>query len=254
MLNNYYSLEKLTSRTSDVLNVYIIPLLNMYNVICYSLATIVLSNKNLKGDVNRLLLVFSILGVVVFLISNCLVIVRCGILCPWGYDYVSKFIEAFVFLYICRSLELVALFCQLNILVVKLKAFSTKTRTNAQNRNNKFNKKKFLLTIISYFIISFSFFIIPSLYDRSIVLIGYLVSNQTLNNSNQTVTVTNRPIFILDRNTSNTLFNNVVQFLFPTLILLVYVILMILNSIVIFKLRAFIARKSITARMSSKYS
>ena len=259
-MNYFYSVEQFTSRTSDILNLYLIPIINMYNVICYSLATIVLSSKNLKGDINRLFLVFSILGVIAFLISNCLAIVRCGLLCPWGYDYVSKLVEAFVFLYVCRSLELVGVFCQLNILFIKLNAFSTKTRGDQTrfNNNDNFNRRKFLTTILIYFVISFSFFIIPALYDRTIVQVGYLVSNQTLTMKNDTnLTITDiiklKPIFILDRNNSNSLFNNIVQFLFPTIFLLFYLFLMLLNTIVIFKLIAFIARRHLmtASRISS---
>jgi hypothetical protein len=59
------------------------------------------------------------------------------------------------------------------------------------------------------------------------------IANNTLSSSMPTKNDTNnqsvdiiklKPIFILDRNNSDSLFNNIVQFLFPTLILLIYLV------------------------------
>jgi hypothetical protein len=238
---NFYSLDGLSSRTNDMLNVYIIPVVNICIIIWYLISSLVLSSKNLKGDINRLLLVNSVTGVIMFILSNSLAIFRCGALCPWGYDYYSKAFEWFIYLFIGRSAEVFGIFTELNMLILKLRAFSSDARGN-QSIVKKYDKTKFFLLIAIYWIISLVFYILPTFYGRSIVQIGFLVKNQTTN-GNETKTVVQRPLFILYKDNSNDLINSLIQLFFPFILLLLYVLIMILNTIMAFKLKNFLKRK-----------
>ena len=255
MSNNYYSLESLSSRTNDLINVYVIPLVNIYNITLYFFAILILSNKTFKGEINNLLLVFSLLGVVAFLMVNCLSVVRCGALCPWGYDYVSKLVEWVVYLYLGKSIELVGIFVEFHMLFIKLKAFSYKNnqrQNNVSDTNNSSFSKWFRIIAI-YFVVSLLFYILPIFYTRSIVQIGYLISNETDTEyeTNLTTSSRRRPLYILYKNDSKDFLNNFAQNVFPLTILLMFILIMILNTIIIFKLRSFIAKK--TTIISSKF-
>ena len=249
---NYYSLDGLSSRTNDLLNVFIMPFLNFYLVVSYLISTIVLTNKKLKGDIYKYLLVFSITGLSYFIMSNSLSIFRCGSLCPWGYDYYSKWFEWFIYLYIGKSAEIFGLQCQISLLMIKLNAFSTEKRTSAKKGlNNNISVKKFLLIISIYWIISLIFYVLPNFYGRSIVQIGFLVSNQTSIHRNETIIIVKRPLFILNRDNSSDPFNTFVQLFFPTILLTLFFVIIIQNTIILIKFKQFISIKTATA--SSKY-
>lgn len=239
---NYTSLEGLSSRTNDFVNVYILPFINNYNVIVFLLATCVLSSKKLKGDLNNLLLLSSIIGLLMYSFNNILSIIRCGALCPWGYEYISKQYEWFIYLYLGRSCELIQVFCDIHMLIIKLRAFSFDRENNIREINNS-SKKKFFLIISCYFIISLLFYITPTFYRRSIVQIGYLVANQTSANNNETLTIIKRPLFILYKDNSADSINSLVQLLFPAITLLLYVLITVLNCLVYFKLKTFLSKK-----------
>lgn len=249
MMKNYYSIEELSTRTNDMLNVYLIPMINIFNMICYLLATIVLSNnRHFKGEINRLLYLFCLVGFLTFAMGTCVAFIRCGSLCPFGYDYISKLIEMYVFLYLGRSAEMFSIFCQLNIMFIKLKAFSL---ININQQNKKFHKNWiFFIKIKAYIVISFCFSILPIIYGRKITQIGYLVTsnNKTLN---QTIIII-RSLYILERiDDENSFFNQFIQIFSASILLLIYLIMIILNTIIMIKLKSFIKRKSTI--ISSKF-
>ena len=248
---NYYSLDGLSTRTNDLLNVFIMPFLNIYLVISYLISTIILSNNKLKGDINKYFLVFSITGLSYFIMSNSLSITRCGSLCRWGYDYYSKLFEWFVYLYIGKSAEIFCILCQISVLKIKFDAFSAENRT--KTTNNNISVKKFLLIISIYWIISLIFYVLPNFYGRSIVQIGYLVSNQTTETmNNETIfSVVKRPLYIIFRDEREDLFNKFVQLFFPTILLIFYLIIMILNMIILIKFKRFLAIKTATVSGNS---
>ena len=239
---DYYSLDGLSTRSNDILNVLIIPMVNVYIMICYLISSIVLSSKNLKGEINRLLLVNSVTGAILFALSNSSSIIRCGSLCPWGYEYYSKAFELYIYLFVGRSAELFGIFIELNILFLKLRSFSAKRRTG-QSQILKHDKIKFILLISSYWLMSFIFFYLPTFYGRSIIKIGNLISNKTIN-GNDTITIIQRSLFILYKDNTNDLVNNLIQKFFPSVILLLYLVIMILNSVMTYKLKKFLEKKT----------
>ena len=239
---DYYSLDGLSTRSNDILNVLIIPMVNVYIMICYLISSIVLSSKNLKGEINRLLLVNSVTGVIMFALSNSSSITRCGTLCPWGYEYYSKAFELYIYLFVGRSAEVFGILTELNMLFLKLRSFSAKRRTG-QSKILKHDKIKFILLISSYWLMSFIFFYLPTFYGRSIIKIGNLISNKTIN-GNDTIKIIQRSLFILYKDNTNDLVNILIQLFFPSILLLLYLVIMVLNSIIAYKLIKFLRNKT----------
>ena len=126
MATYYYNLYTLSDKTTDILNTFILPIISFFSILCGLVCVIVLSNKKLKGIIFQHMKVISIANLVYALINFFLFIIRCGRLCPYGYDYGAKVYEYYIYLTIGKSLELFVILLDLNLLMLKLRSFSTK--------------------------------------------------------------------------------------------------------------------------------
>ena len=247
----YYTLEALSLRLNDTINVYVMPFINIYTLICNLITAIIFSNKKLKGDIYRYILAQSISSSIYFTMSNSLSVTRCGALCPWGYDYYSKLFELYIYLYLGKIIEFFHYLVDLAMCIVKLRSFSIERRTRSTNaQSNTSNNRNFYIMIFLFIISSFVYNILPSFYGRSIIQLGYLVSNKTIN-KNETIMMIERPLFTVYRDNSiNNLYNTLVQMIFSVVIfILLLLVIMIINILITYKLRKFLAIK---ARVSSK--
>ena len=104
----YYSLQSLSSILIDTLNFYFLPFISMYSFICNILMVIVFTNKRLNGDVYQYLLFDSLVGTFYFSISTFIFLIRCGVYCPYGYDYTSKFYELYLYFFIGKTVEVIS--------------------------------------------------------------------------------------------------------------------------------------------------
>ena len=246
----YHSLEVLSLRLNDTINVYVMPFINIYTLICNLITAVIFSNKKLKGDIYRYILAQAISSSIYFTMSNSLSITRCGALCPWGYDYYSKLFELYIYLYLGKIIEFFHYLVDLTMCIVKLRSFSVERRRSSNTQANSNSNRNFYIMIFIFIISSFVYNILPSFYGRSIIQIGYLVSNKTIN-KNLTETVIERPLFTVYRDNSiNNFYNTLVQIIFSVLIfILLLLAIMIINILITFKLKKFLAIK---ARVSSK--
>ena len=244
----YYSLQSLSSILIDTLNFYFLPFISMYSFICNILMVIVFTNKRLNGDVYQYLLFDSLVGTFYFSISTFIFLIRCGVYCPYGYDYTSKFYELYLYFFIGKTVEVIIFLIDLYLCVIKYRAFSTNGPPVPVNKNR--DRLCFIISISSFILISILINILPTFYGRTITQIGYLASNQTFNN--QTLTKLERPLFIVSKSNlaSNQIFNIILQSFTILQGLVLLLIIFLMNVLVTLRLRKFLLKKS---TISSKF-
>ena len=103
-LNNgeklYYSLDSLSFRISDYGYTYLIPSVCAFGIITNAITIIVIVKGSLKGIMHKYMLFMCIFEIFEMAINFWLMIVRCGTLCPYGYEYLSKVYEQYFYSYL----------------------------------------------------------------------------------------------------------------------------------------------------------
>ena len=96
----YYSKETLSTRYGDFSNVYLLPSICGFGIIT-SFLCILVSFRRDDSNAKSLdyILLNSIIDLLFLLCEIFVVIIRCGLLCPYGYTYAAKIYEVYVFLY-----------------------------------------------------------------------------------------------------------------------------------------------------------
>jgi hypothetical protein len=238
----YNTFEGSSSRLNDSIIVYILPIINIYSFSCNFISVIILSKSKLIGDINNYMLVESIITSLYCLISSFISLIRCGSMCPWGYDYYSKIYELYVFIYMGESIEFFKFLINLIMSIIKYRSFSI------QSRNRTYDKKKFCLIIFFSIMISFMINILPTFCGKTILEIANYEKNQSANNSGYKKQI----LFILDRNKSkNDSFNSSINIIFPFLLLILLIIILIINIMISLELKKFHARKLSTIAVNN---
>ena len=236
----YDTIEGYPNRFNDSLVVYILPIINIYSFCCNVITAMILSKSKLTGDVNQYMLVESIITSIYCLISSFISIIRCGTLCPWGYDYLSKLYELYIFIFVGDSIEFFKFIINLIMSIIKYRSFSI------QIRNQPNNKKNFYFILFSTIMISFIINILPTYFCGSIVETTRLQSNQSFEKS------TIKATFILARNNyKNDLFKNIIKMIVPSLFLILLISIVILNLMISFELKRFHIRKLSTISLNN---
>ncbi len=157
-----------------------LPFVSLFALFNSLVCVIVLSNKRLKGVMFQHMLLDSIFSSVYSLSNSFTFIIRCGIFCPYGYAYYSKFYEIYFYIYIAKSVELFILLLDVNMSLIRLGSFSAKR--NEQRMSDWAIRTRFVGFLAISFLVCIPVFIL----FRTIVPIGYLVTqnaNRTLNDS-----------------------------------------------------------------------
>ncbi len=124
------------------------------------------------------------------LINSFVLIIRCGTFCPYGYTYLAKIYEIYIFAYVGKSCELFILLLDINISLLRLGSF---TRKNKSTSNNKM-----ALKVVCFLIVSFLVCIPSLILPRTVDQIGYLVSNHTLEDENVTRQIFT-PLYVVEK-------------------------------------------------------
>ena len=93
----YYSLDSLSYRISDYGYVYLIPVTCGFGILTNIFTIIVLTKGSLKGIIYKYMLFMSIFEIIEMVLNFFLMIVRCGTLCSYGYEFLSKVYEQYFF-------------------------------------------------------------------------------------------------------------------------------------------------------------
>ena len=131
----YYSKENLTVRFADYSNVILMP------TICYigvlgSLLSLIVTFKRDESNAKTLDFIFlnSSIDFIFLLTQSFLVVFRCGVLCPYGYKYASKFYEIYIFLYFGYILITSQVFLNIYVSYDRLKMFSAKLNNQKKSK------------------------------------------------------------------------------------------------------------------------
>lgn len=129
----YYSKENLTNRFVDYSNVYLLPLTCAFGILT-SLICLIVSIKSYNSNAKTLNYIFinSFVDFCFLLIESILFIIRCGSLCPYGYKYLSKFYEIYIYLYVGYLLVMSQILLNIYVAYDRLKMFSGKVNSQAQ--------------------------------------------------------------------------------------------------------------------------
>jgi hypothetical protein len=96
----YYTKEKLTVRLSDYSNVYLLPAICLFGVSTNMANLIVIFQIKTSDHILNYILVNSLVDLVFLLTQFFLVIIRCGTLCPYGYTYLAKTYDLYVYMFL----------------------------------------------------------------------------------------------------------------------------------------------------------
>lgn len=137
----YYSKENLTTRFFDYSNVYVLPSICIFGL-ATSLISIIVAVKrddrepSTKANSNKksfdYILLNSIIDFLFLLIELFVVVVRCGVLCPYGNKYGSKVYEIYIYLYVGYVLATSQLLLSIYIAYDRLSMFSAAASNKKQ--------------------------------------------------------------------------------------------------------------------------
>ncbi len=231
LLPSFNSTHDFTSKSSDILYVFILPGLGLYGITLKVLSIIVLSvlmHKELKkkdrGTMIFYLLTFETSDLMIAMTIPFFALNHCGSYCELGYSYLAKLIELILNNYIGNTNVTIQTFLEISFAIERLEAFSTIKRDKLSFRN------KLLIIIIVSLLVS-----APNhLISLSITPFGVL----TINNNEILYSLT----------TSVFAENNIWKISLFVLVMLkglvLYILILILNIIITFKFRAFLKKKS----------
>lgn len=234
----YYSVDSLSSRVADRLNTFVLPFISLFAFISSLICVIVLISQRLKGIILKHILLESIANLIYAFVNSFFFLIRCGVYCAYGYNYYAKLYEYYVYIYVGKSLELFTILLDLNLCILRLYSFTKKRRNQPTNLNIKL---KFLLFAIISFCVSIPAVMLPRWYN----FVGFLVSNKTIS-ANETRIQIESSLYVVSRSefSNNEIFNYMSLVLFLAQGIALLLIIMIINIIILYKLKQFLNSKS----------
>ncbi len=246
----YRNVIGLSTRMLDDLNVYAQPSVSFFCLACGLLNVSILSNKTLKGMVYKHLFVVAIASCVYALNNSFTFIIRCGLLCPYGYSYWSKVYEVYCYIYIAKSLELFILLLEIHLAFQRIHSFSNSSPVTNINLPLRFT---------FFFLIGFTTCVLTSILSRSITLTGYLdttykYSNGTLvANLTQTQLEELQPIYRVIGGDKYSPFSFVLLGLSILQGVGLLMVLLVVNIVIFYKFIRFVERKKNIAQVSGNF-
>ena len=173
----YKTLSGLTPDFVDKVNVFILPIIAVNSLITNLLCMIVFSNKVLfRNPTYKYLFYVSLSDFIYSLINSFIGIMRCGSLCPYGYNYWLKMYEIYIFQFFARVFEVSGVLIDIKLSLSRLFAFKKQSSSSKKNR--------YKLNIIISLLIG-SIIICPySTLTKEVRLFGYLNNSHHNNHTN----------------------------------------------------------------------
>ena len=154
----------------DYSNVFVLPSIcaigivtNIINIVVFAERKL-LSNKN-KNLMEKYMFINSITDLVFLFIEFFLVIIRCGNLCPLGYEFSSKIYELYVYLFVGYTIISFQLLLDISVSLNRLFSFSA---TNSKSKEISFLIKCLIFMFVA-FIINF-----PNTLSNEVAKLGLL--------------------------------------------------------------------------------
>jgi hypothetical protein len=126
-LQIYNNSRQLSTLFTDYSNVVLLPSISLFGIVTNLISIKVALKLNKNQLMNLYILFDSILNLLLSLITVFLGITRCGSLCPFGYKYISKLYDLYLYLYIKHSILFLSHALKSLIALNRLCAFSAKS-------------------------------------------------------------------------------------------------------------------------------
>lgn len=124
----YYSKQNLTTLYVDLSNVYLLPSICLFGIVTSFVCILVSCKRDDATNAKSLDYIWlnSLIDFFFLIIESFLFIIRCGMLCPYGYSYVSKLYEVYVYLYAGYILITAQMLLNIQVSYERLQMFSGK--------------------------------------------------------------------------------------------------------------------------------
>ena len=236
----YNSTDTLSITINDYFNTYILPIICLFGIVTNIVNIIVFKQTKMDNDITKYFITNSCCGLAFLSTQVFLFIFRCGNLCPYQYNYGAKLYEKYIYGYIGY---VIYNFCLLLDISTSLKRFSS----FQIGTNNKKLKISFELKCVIFLIISL-LICLPHIIYLKIEVIGKLAINDKKLNTTYEMLYDLNPSFQND-------------FITKTIIFIVriirgcglYVLLLILNVLIAYKLKKHISKKKNMVLIAKKY-
>lgn len=178
----YNSTASLSSRISDIANVFVLPPICFTGFLLNLICLIVIMKPELKGEVYTFIMFHSFCDLIFLFINFFTFIIRCGVFCNYGYSFLSKLWELYVHLFIGNSFLLFGTLLDIIVSVNRLSSFSS-TQSRIIVRLNKidFRIKCVILTFISL-VANLPSYVIT----RNVTIVGFLEVPYFVNSNSTT--------------------------------------------------------------------
>jgi hypothetical protein len=217
--------ENLTDLFTDYSNVYLLPSLSAFGMLTNAVNIVVTWRVHVSDHIQSYILVNSMLDFLFLLTQFFVVIVRCGTLCAWGYTYLAKLYDLYVYLFLCYIILTFQALFNLLMTVERLLLFSNKLSKGC-------GKIKAILLMFTFLTLAVILNAPSFLFSRYIKEIGVSKWN------NQTV----YQIIVKDEYKSGFLMSLLIAFILVKNPLL-YILTGLINLLVALKFRKFIRKK-----------
>lgn len=234
----FSSKEYLSIRLKDYFNTIVYPSICAFGMLT-SIACLIASHKKIEPNNKFLNYIFiiSLADLVFFITQFFSVLIRCGVLCPFGYDYFSKLYEIQVFWFVAYSLVNSQAFLSIFIAYDRLRVFATNRRE--QKFVNPFQIYACCLVIAALFNL------LPYALSKNVVAFG-IYQPQT----------NGEPVRVLYQIGVKDAFNTPLMLNVTTICLAIkdpfmYVVVCFLNILVCIRFRSFMHKKKSLLREST---
>jgi hypothetical protein len=213
------------------------------------LYAIVCLNKSLKSVTYKHLALDSIVTVIYSIINCSSWIIRCGALCPYGYNFWSKMFDLYIFIYVRQSLDTFMMLIEIHLTYVKLQSFQNELSTSAKQYIPLY--VRFILFYIYSAAICVPSNVLPRIFfpgsEWGISLVGYMITsdnpNVTALNANESDLRPLYQLLSLNKDSEFMQWNLISGFMAGIGPLFVYLAMQI---VLYLKLREFLAKKKRT--------
>lgn len=185
------STESLSLRSSDFVNVFILPPICLVGIVLNVICIIVVAQKELTGELYSFILFHSICDLIFLFINTFTCIIRCGIYCPYTFAFLSKIWELYFHLFTGNTFLLFGTGLDIVVSFNRLFSFSS-TRPKLIDKFNKIDLKiKCLILAVISLVANLPSYVIT----RNVTLIGYLQHFEYSSESSSNMTVWYEPLF-----------------------------------------------------------
>lgn len=172
-LNLYNSTSSLSTRLSDVFNVFVLTPICFIGIF-FNLSSVIIliqiiRNKKDKRNVFTYMLLNQLVDLLFCIINIFVIVIRCGQYCSYAYTYYAKLYEQYVFLFIGNCVSLFGTLLEISINYDRIKSFNSNKKPNLVS----FKTKCFIL-IIFVLLINTPIYLVA----RNVTLIGVLTNDK----------------------------------------------------------------------------